>query len=213
MKGGALALAMALVCAAATPRQAHGLMKGGKDCKTSNGCPVSMSFRYPGTTRCFAKKWAAPQCDFGPTKDAAHPACTFPCLPWVKPRPSKRSVMVWLLNDCPSGVCNATGWAPRIASIKAHRDNFTAISPLLYNIHIDGSFAHATENNGGSYAELFPYVRELNALGLEVHPLIQGPPNLQGQAALMRNPKRYIDAAVARLALSRILRVKTHAAC
>ena len=40
-------------------------------------------------------------------------------------------------------------------------------------------------------------MRELAALGLEVHPLIAGPPNLQGQAALMRNPKKYIDAAVA----------------
>ena len=49
----------------------------------------------------------------------------------------------------------------------------------------------------GSYADLFPHVRELAELGLEVHPLIAGPPNLAGQAALMRNPKAYIDAAVA----------------
>ena len=66
--------APALLSAPASPEP-------GKDCKASNGCPVSMSFRYPGTTRCFAKQWEAPQCDFGPTKDAAHPACTFPCQP------------------------------------------------------------------------------------------------------------------------------------
>ena len=43
------------------------------------GCPASMSFLYPGTTRCFAKKWVAPRCDFGSTKDALHPACTVTC--------------------------------------------------------------------------------------------------------------------------------------
>ena len=116
--------------------------------------------------------------------------------------------MIWLLAST-----NATGWAPRIASMKAHRDNFTAISPPLYNINIGGGFSRIAGDGAGSYAALFPYVRELAALGLEVHPLIAGPPNLQGQAALMRNPKGYIDAAVARLALSIILRVKTHAAC
>ena len=58
--------------------------------------------------------------------------------------------------------------------MKAHRDNFTAISPPLYNIHIDGTFARIAGDSAGSYAELFPYVRELAALGLEVHPLIAG---------------------------------------
>jgi hypothetical protein len=81
--------------------------------------------------------------------------------------------------------------------MKAHRDNFTAVSPPLYNIALDGSFARISGSGSGSYADLFPHVRELAALGLEVHPLIAGPPNIQGQQALMRNTKGYIGAAVA----------------
>jgi hypothetical protein len=152
--------------------------------------------------------------------------------PPVPPRKSKRSVMIWLLGSCPDGLCNATEWGSRIAVMKAHSENFTAVSPPLYNIGADGSFARIGGDAAGSYAALFPHLRELTALGLEVrptdktfraypfcsagattprptdkhaprdrrrqvHPLIAGPPNVAGQAALMRNPTRYIEAAVA----------------
>ena len=121
-----------------------------------------------------------------------------PPPPPVPPRKGKRSVMIWFLGSCPDGLlCNATGWARRIAAMKAHSDNFTAVSPPLYNIAADGSFARIGGDAAGSYAVLFPHMRELAALGLEVHPLIAGPPNMGGQAALIRNPTRYIDAAVA----------------
>jgi len=52
-----------------------------KQCKLANGCPLDKPFKYPGWTRCFATKWEAPRCDFGTSKDGAHPACTFPCTP------------------------------------------------------------------------------------------------------------------------------------
>ena len=94
-------------------------------------------------------------------------------------------------------VCNATGWEYRMATMKAHSANFTAVSPPLYDIAADGSFARIAGTGEGSYAALFPHVRELQALGLEVHPLLAGPPNLSGQQALMRNGKGYITAAVA----------------
>ena len=84
---------------------------------------------------------------------------------------------------------------PRTAA--AHRANFTAVSPPLYNIAMDGSFGRIAGEGSGSYADLYPHVRELQAIGLEVHPLIAGPPNIQGQEAMIRDPKRYIEAAVA----------------
>jgi hypothetical protein len=67
--------------------------------------------------------------------------------------------MIWLLGGCPDGLCNATGWSSRIATMKAHRDNFTAISPPLYNIALDGSFGRIAGSSAGSYADLIPHVR------------------------------------------------------
>ena len=100
--------------------------------------------------------------------------------------------MIWLLGSCPDdpgGACNATGWESRIATMKAHSDNFTAVSPPLYNIGLGGDFARIAGEGEGSYANIFPHLHEIAALGIEVHPLIAGPPNIQGQQALMRNPK------------------------
>jgi len=84
-----------------------------------------------------------------------------------------------------------------LGPFQAHRANFTAVSPPLYNIAMDGSFGRIAGEGSGSYADLYPHVRELQAIGLEVHPLIAGPPNIQGQEAMIRDPKRYIEAAVA----------------
>ena len=48
------------------------------------------------------------------------------------------------------------------------------MSPPLYDIAIDGSFARIAGTGDGSYADLYPHVKELQAIGLEVHPLIGG---------------------------------------
>lgn len=42
-----------------------------------------------------------------------------------------------------------------------------------------------------------PHMKDFAALGLDIFPLIAGPPNLAGQGALMRNTAGFIKEAVA----------------
>ena len=91
-------------------------------------------------------------CSPPPPPPPPPPTPPLPPPPPVKPRPSKRSVMIWFLDSCrPDGaLCNATGWGSRIATIKAHAANFTAVSPPLYNIAADGSFARIPGDGSGA---------------------------------------------------------------
>ena len=105
----------------------------------------------------------------------------------------ERSFMVWMLGNGPDST--AAQWAARIADIKAHAENMTAVSPCIYDIGPDGTFAHGTGPR--PYADVYPHMKDLQAMGLEVTPLIAGPPNLAGQRALTSdNGARFIRAAV-----------------
>lgn len=110
------------------------------------------------------------------------------------PNNPERSFMVWMLGNGPNP--SAAQWSARMANIKAHKENMTAFSPCIYDIGADGTFAHGTGSR--PYAELYPHLKDLQAMGLEVIPLIAGPPNLAGQRALTSdNGARFIRAAVA----------------
>ena len=111
--------------------------------------------------------------------------------------------MIWLLAANRDGtLSNNTDWAARIAEVKAHRENLTAISPCIYCIGADGSFARKPNVKGrvDIYDQIFPHIQEFAEMGLNVYPLIAGPPNVEGQAALTRNPQAFIKAAVAEAA-------------
>jgi hypothetical protein len=113
------------------------------------------------------------------------------------PPPSKnnpeRTFMAWMLADADS---TPAAWAARIANIKAHAENLTAVSPCIYDIAAGGTFAKGT--GARPYAQLYPHMKEMQAMGLQVIPLIAGPPNLPGQRALTSdNGARFIKEAVA----------------
>ena len=106
----------------------------------------------------------------------------------------ERSFMMWMLGNGPDST--PAKWAARIANIKAHAENVTGVMPCIYDIGAAGTFAHGTGPR--PYAELYPHMKELQAMGLQVVPLIAGPPNLAGQRALTSdNGARFIKAAVA----------------
>lgn len=105
----------------------------------------------------------------------------------------KRSFMVWMLADADT---TPAAWAARVANIKAHSANLTSVSPCIYDIAADGTFAKGT--GARPYAQLYPHMKDMQAIGLEVIPLIAGPPNVPGQQALTSdNGARFIKQAVA----------------
>jgi hypothetical protein len=105
----------------------------------------------------------------------------------------ERTFMAWMLADADA---TPAAWAARIANIKAHAENMTAVSPCIYDIAAAGTFAKGTGSR--PYAQLYPHMKEMQAMGLEVIPLIAGPPNPAGQRALTSdNGARFIKAAVA----------------
>lgn len=105
----------------------------------------------------------------------------------------QRSFMAWMLADADA---TPAAWAARIANLKAHAQNMTAVSPCIYDIGADGTFAKGTGSR--PYAQLYPHMKDIQAMGVEVIPLIAGPPNLAGQRALTSdNGARFIKEAVA----------------
>ena len=113
------------------------------------------------------------------------------------PPPTKnnpeRTFMAWMLADADA---TPAAWATRTANLKAHAENLTAVSPCIYDIGADGTFAKGTGPR--PYAQLYPHMKDMQAMGLQVIPLIAGPPNLAGQRALTSdNGARFIKEAVA----------------
>ena len=109
------------------------------------------------------------------------------------PNNPERSFMVWMLADADS---SPAAWAARVANIKAHSENLTSVSPCIYDIAADGTFAKGTGPR--PYAQLYPHMKDMQTMGLEVIPLIAGPPNVPGQQALTSdNGARFIKGAVA----------------
>ena len=101
--------------------------------------------------------------------------------------------MAWMLADADA---TPAAWATRTANLKAHAENLTAVSPCIYDIGADGTFAKGTGPR--PYAQLYPHMKDMQAMGLQVIPLIAGPPNLAGQRALTSdNGARFIKEAVA----------------
>ena len=124
---------------------------------------------------------------------AAVATSTSATVPLTKNNP-ERSFMMWMLGNGPDST--PAKWAARIANIKAHAENVTGVMPCIYDIGAAGTFAHGTGSR--PYAELYPHMKELQAMGLQVVPLIAGPPNPAGQRALTSdNGARFIKAAVA----------------
>ena len=108
--------------------------------------------------------------------------------------PPPRSVMMWLIDSNRAGPKIPDSpqiWKERIANVAAHRENLTAVSPCIYGITARGGF-------GGQSAQrsVVPYVPQYAALGLDVVPLIAGPPALGGLAALLKSPDGFIADAV-----------------
>ena len=109
------------------------------------------------------------------------------------PNNPERTFMAWMLAD---PTATPAAWAARIANIKAHAENMTTLSPCIYQIAADGTFMKGV--GGRPYALLYPHMKDIQALGLQVMPLIAGPPNTAGQGALTSdNGARFIKAAVA----------------
>jgi hypothetical protein len=118
-------------------------------------------------------------------------------VPTINP---DRSVMIWLLAANRDGsLSNATQWESRIANVKAHAENLTAISPCMYYMGADGSFAKKPTLPGrvDGFNQLYPHLKDFAEMGLKIYPLIAGPPNINGQAAVMHNTEAFINAAVA----------------
>lgn len=99
------------------------------------------------------------------------------------PNNPERTFMVWMLADANT---TSAAWDARAANIKAHSANLTSVSPCIYGISASGTFAPGTGPR--PYALLYPHMKEMQAMGLQVIPLIAGPPNTAGQQAGVRNP-------------------------
>ena len=74
----------------------------------------------------------------------------------------ERTFMAWMLADADA---TPAAWAARIANIKAHTENMTAVSPCVYDIAAAGTFAKGTGSR--PYAQLYPHMKEMQAMGLE----------------------------------------------
>ena len=94
------------------------------------------------------------------------------------PNNPERTFMVWMLADANT---SSAAWDARAANIKAHSANLTSVSPCIYDISASGTFAPGTGPR--PYALLYPHMKEMQAMGLQVIPLIAGPPNTAGQLA------------------------------
>ena len=116
-----------------------------------------------------------------------------PPAPTTAKNNPERTFMAWMLADADA---TPAAWATRTANLKAHAENLTAVSPCIYDIGADGTFAKGTGPR--PYAQLYPHMKDMQAMGLQVIPLIAGPPNLDGQRALTSdNGARFIKEAVA----------------
>lgn len=106
---------------------------------------------------------------------------------------TRRTVMYWLLastvNKDPD---TPARWAERLANVKAHAANITGVSPVMYTYTAGGGFGIEPTQ----YPTVAKYVPEYAALGLDIEPLIAADGGIGGLAALLRNPKPFIDAAV-----------------
>ena len=103
--------------------------------------------------------------------------------------------MIWLIDSQVAGPGKPDTdevWHKRIATLTAHKENLTAISPCIYGFDAAGRFA-AQPAQAGTAKHLPLY----SNLGLDIVPLIAADGGVGGLAALLRTPQPFIDAAVA----------------
>jgi hypothetical protein len=115
--------------------------------------------------------------------------------PPVPVPPQGRSLMIWWIDSNRAGPKKPDSdavWLERVAVVKAHKNNLTAISPCIYGFDGGGRLALQAAQAG-----TVKHMPLISNLGLDIIPLIAADGGIGGLANLIKNPKPFISAAVA----------------
>ena len=108
--------------------------------------------------------------------------------------PVPRSLMIWWIDSERAGPKKPDSdavWLERVAVVKAHKDNLTAISPCIYGFDGGGKLALQAAQAG-----TVKHMPLISNLGLDIVPLIAADGGIGGLANLIKNPTPFISAAV-----------------